>query len=477
MNLLSEVIKIPELIAYRLTDAGNASLIADYVKDRSRYDADMKQFWFYNGRNWTEDKESLLIQEAICAIREQQSKCLKIEDTDIRTKHVKHYIGSENYSRINAAIKILQSMPDIVVRNSIFDRNDTLFNVLNGTIDLKTKTIKKHDRNDYITRISKINYVPGAVCPVFNKFLNDIFDSNKNLIEHEQRKLGYCLSGLTSEQKLFINFGSGCNGKSTLIEVYRALMGNYCINIPIECLMSKDIPGISNDIVRLRFARLATTGEVEIGKKLAESQAKLLTGGDYITARALYSEPIEFRNKAKIMMGTNHLPGVRGQEHGMFRRFDITPFNVTIPKSKIDKNLFNKLLQELPGILNWALDGFLKWQEHGLGEYQEIIQSVENYRVSQDPIATFINECCIKGLELKAPANELYQEYKNWCQDSNEFALSQRKFGTALSERGFKKWNSTGNKVMYAGLMLKDDEAGTECDLPVGLFDNPKEAS
>lgn len=252
------------------------------------------------------------------------------------------------------------------------------------------------------------------------------------------------MSGLTSEQKLFINFGSGCNGKSTLIEVYRALMGNYCINIPIECLMSKDIPGISNDIVRLRFARLATTGEVEIGKKLAESQAKLLTGGDYITARALYREPIEFMNKAKIMMGTNHLPGIRGQEYGMFRRFDITPFNVTIPKSKIDKSLFDKLQQELPGILNWALDGFLSWQEYGLGEYQEIIQSVENYRVSQDPIATFINECCIKGLELKTLASELYQEYKNWCQDSNEFAL-------------------------------KNDEAGTEFDLPIGLWDNPKE--
>jgi putative DNA primase/helicase len=339
-----------------------------------------------------------------------------IADNDLRGKRVLFYINSQNFSRINSALKILQTIPGIVVRNSVFDRNDTLFNVQNCTIDLTTKTVRPHNKDDYITRISPVNYDPSADCPIFKNFLKEIFDGNINLISHEQRKLGYFLSGLTSEQKLFINFGSGCNGKSTLQEIFRSLMGDYAVNIPIEALMAKDMPGINNDIVRLRFARLATTGEVEIGKKLAESQTKLLTGGDVITARALYSEPIEFKNKAKIIMGTNHLPGVRGQEYGIFRRFDITPFNVTIPKEKIDRSLFNKLLKELPGILNWALDGFLEWQKYGLGEHEEIKQAVENYRISQDPIANFINECCVVGKsDYKIAAQELYKHYEEWC--------------------------------------------------------------
>lgn len=452
---------LTEVKHYPQNDSGNAELIADFIKERYVFDADSKRFMCFSGRRWVEDKESSITQEVIKALREEQRKALEIEDNDRRSKTVKFYIQSENYMRINAAVKIVQTMPGVVVRNKVFDRDDYLINVGNGAIDLKTCILKPHDKRNFITKICPVNYDPTAKCPAFEKFVGEIMGGNKNLIEHVQLMFGYFLSGATSEQKLFIFFGSGRNGKTTLIEIMRKLLGGYAVNIPVEALMSKDMPSMSNDIVRLRGARLATCGEVEIGKKLAESQAKLLTGGDTVTARALYSESIEFQNKAKIIMGTNHLPGVRGQELGIYRRFDITPFTVTIPNEKVDKKLFEKLMAEMPGILNWALEGFSKWQQQGLGEPLEVKQAVEAYKISQDPIANFINEYCDMGPSLTVAAARLYPAYSEWCRDNNEYQLSQRKFGTALGERGFRRRNGAGNYTYYDGLVLKEPVTST----------------
>lgn len=443
---------------YLNNDSGNAELIAQYIKERYVFDADSKRFLFFDRKRWVPDKENSIYQEVIKAFREEQRRSLDIEDNDMRSKAVKFYIQSENYMRINSCLKIAQTIPGVVVRNKIFDKDDHLLNVQNGTVNLIDGTLKPHDKRSFITKLCPVNYDPDAKCPTMEKFINEIMGDNKNLIEHVQLMIGYFLSGFTNEQKLFIYFGSGRNGKSTLIEIMRKLLGDYAVNIPIEALMSKDTPSMGNEIVRLRGARLATTGEVEQGKRLAENQAKLLTGNDTMTARALYSESIEFRNKAKIVMGTNHLPGVRGQELGLFRRFDITPFNVTIPNEKVDKKLFEKLMNEMSGILNFALEGFRKWQLTGLGEPIEITQAVESYKISQDPIANFINEYCEVGFNLSVSASKLYAAYSEWCRDNREYNLSQRKFGTALGERGYSRRSGTGNYTYYIGLNLISEQ-------------------
>src|SRR5262249_35064790 len=161
--------------------------------------------------------------------------------------------------------------------------------------------------------------------------------------------------------------------------------GDYAGQIPIESLMLRRSDGIPNDIAQLRGLRLVIASEPEQGRRLAESKLKQLTGMGTLQARFLHGEYFEFDPTFKIFIDGNHKPEIRGTENAIWNRTKLIPFSVSIPENEIDKTLLDKLKNEAPGILAWAVRGCLDWQQQGnLGEPDSVRKATSSYRDEMD---------------------------------------------------------------------------------------------
>lgn len=178
----------------------------------------------------------------------------------------------------------------IVIEASCLDADLYLFNIMNFTLDLSSGEVvpREHRQADYITKCTPVEYNPLARCPRWEQFLHDIFAGNEEVLIFVKRAVGYTLTGDTSEQCLFLCYGTGKNGKTVFFETLKLLFGEYFIKAPVEMIMLQRENSIPADIARLKGRRLAISSAVEEKRRLNESRVKDLTGGDTIIARKLY---------------------------------------------------------------------------------------------------------------------------------------------------------------------------------------------
>jgi len=297
-----------------------------------------------------------------------------------------------------------------------------------------------------VVRPSVVDYDSDADCPIWKKFIMEIMNYNAELIHFMQNAAGWAITGNTSEQTMFILFGTGANGKSTFLNTIMNLLGDYAIATPTETFMRKIGDYISNDIARLRGTRFVTTTEAEHGRRLSEPLIKQITGNDKMTARFLYGEFFNFIPTFKIFMATNHKPVIKGTDHGIWRRIKLVPFITRIEEDKQDKHLEQKLMEESPGILNWLIEGSKRWCTEGLKTPSVIIRATDEYRGEMDVIGNFIKERCLQGEGYSIKARELFKCYQDWCDDHNENAVSERFFGLRLKEIGLEQKRLTDGR-------------------------------
>lgn len=392
-------------------------------------------------------------EETICAL---YAEAATIADSAERKELVSYARKQESAAKFRAMVTLAQHQPGIPVRPEELDTDPWLLNCANGTLDLKTGTLHPHRREDLCTKLVPVAYDPQAQCPTWLAFLQRILAGNQRLMGFLQRAVGYALAGDTSEQCLFLLYGTGANGKTTLLETLQSLLGDYAKKADSSTFLLHQHDAIRNDIAALVGARLVTAEEIGEGRRLAEVLVKQLTGGDRVTARFLFREPFEFKPVFKIFLAANHKPVIRGTDYAIWRRIRLIPFTVTIPKGEQDKKLPSKLLAELPGILRWAVEGCLAWQHDGLGEPAEVLEATEEYRSDMDVLGGFLAECCTLAPGAGATAKQLYTAYTQWVEQNGEEALSQRAFGMRLSERGLTRRRGTGNVHSWLGIGLSD---------------------
>ena len=273
------------------------------------------------------------------------------------------------------------------------------------------------------------------------QILNRAMADREALILYLQKAIGYFLTGDTREKNLLVAHGTGDNSKTIITVTIGGMMGEYAQETPVETLMIKKNESIPNDVARLKGARLVTASEGERGQRLAESLIKRLTGGDKISARFLHQEWFEFTPEFKILLSTNHRPVIRGSDAAIWSRIHLVPFEVVIPKSEqIPRTiLLERLHQEWPGILRWAVEGCLLWQKEGLQKPQEVERATAEYQADSDIIGEFISDCCIVNPLAKCSKAELREAYENWCSENKEDALKPGTFKSVLLERGIKE--------------------------------------
>ncbi|SLB09483.1 bacteriophage protein [Mycobacteroides abscessus subsp. massiliense] len=458
-----EIIDTPP--TFHLTELGNAERIVYYHGKNIRYCNEL-EWLIWNGKMWQEDSKRKI--EAITAqtLRAIYGEAQATED-GYRKKQLNDW--AKKCERRNIRMNtILDTRPMVSVRKQELDSHKYLFNCENGVIDLKTGDLLPHDRDLLFTKISPVAYEKDADCPNWKAFMESIFideegKPNYEIIEFLQKAIGYSLTGETTEQVMFFLFGNGRNGKSTFINTVQQLLGDYGRQTNSDTFIKKkNDTSINNDIARLDGARFVSAVESEEGQQLSESLVKQITGGEKMSARFLRQEYFEFTPEFKVFFTTNHKPIVKGSDEGIWRRIRLVPFTVTIPKEKVDKQLPQKLVAEMPGILRWAVQGCLMWQKEGLTEPEDIRRATEGYREDMDILGPFLSERCVIHPASKIEAKEIYKEYKNWCYENDDVELKNRAFYRQLEIRGYKKGKGAKNRTYIYGITLNQYAGVTE---------------
>lgn len=440
-----ELARVP-MVPRAFTQLGNAERYVDLYGQDTKYVAAKNLWLVWNGSRWVPDEMlkvktqmlamiRMMVQEGLAAMAPSNT-----EEERARGEELHKWARScERDVMIVGSMKMLETM--VVTKADIFDENDWLLNFPNGTLELNTGHFRECRREDYITRSIPFDYDEGSTaCPQWMKFLREAFPKeHAEKIPYLQRAVGYCLTGDTSEQSLWLLLGKGRNGKGVFVHTLQKMLGDYQVNADWQTFTHHKSTGldIREDIVRLKDARFVAASENDKTVRLAENIVKTVTGDDIITARKQYQGSQEFKPKFKLWLASNHEPKIIGQDDGIWSRLRYIEFTESF-LGREDKGLEKRLRQELPGILNWALEGLRDWQINGIQTPDSVRHRTEEFRKGSDQINTFFDDKISAHIDGRISKAAMYTLYKNWATNGGEFVINEREFNASLQQRGVK---------------------------------------
>ena len=424
-----------------VTEAKMGIQFAEWLKGKAVYVIESKQWMIWNGCFWEADLCNSI----------QNLAYQFVQDVKLTLSEK----GSVNDARELSSFESLNRLQNISAfastrlstSASLFDADPMILATRTDWVNLETGKAHAPEPNILVSKASDVNFGFAATCPKFEQFVNDIFDGNSELISFVRRAIGYSLTGSTSEQCLFIMIGDGANGKSTFINVIKHLLGTYGTTAAAQTLIAQGGSSIGDDLVDLARSRFISVSETEEGQSLAEAKIKQMTGGDTLKGRPLYGSYVEFKIIGKLWLATNSLPQINNSDYGIWRRIMALPFNRTFSVEEQDKTLQSKLMEELPGILNWAIQGCLEWQREGLNPPKIVQDQVAEYKSAMDSISQFIKDECELGVDCSHSASQFYSEYRSWCLAVGKKPKNQTAFKRALEATTgvYQKRTAKGN--------------------------------
>ncbi len=434
------------------TDTDNAKRLITRYGELVRH-APGVGWLLYDGKRWAPDKleqrRRLATDTAVKIAGE--ARFLKLPAD--QTRRLRFCESSKSAGAIDRMLTLAQHQ--LAIEDSALDRDPGLLNTPTGTIELKLGKLRPHRSADFITKMLDVAYDPAAKCPRFKAFLHTITGGDKDFVSYLRRTVGYCLTGLITEQKFFFVYGQGRNGKSTFVNIIRDMLGEYGRHTPTETLLVKQYDNaIPADLARLKGARMVTAAEANFNRPIDEAKIKAMTGGELITARYMRQDFFSFLPEFKLWLVANDFPRVRGTAEAFWRRVQVLPFEADIPEDQIDLNLTKKLVAEMPGILAWAVRGCLDWQKQGLGECKAVSDGTARWRGFADHVGRFISDACTLDQEAKTAASQLMASYKAWCLQHGEKPMTPSGFTTKLKEldlthrktKTHREWSGIGLK-------------------------------
>lgn len=441
-----------ELLYLDLNDSGNGQRLLHLFGDQVLYSPEMDQWYIWDGCRWEPDKTNKIYRIAIRTAKIFRNTALKYKSQEESDPVVKFARASGNLNRLLPMIKHVSA--ERYVLQDDLDNHNHLLNCKNGTLDLKTSKLLAPDPVLRLTKTANAAYKPDAACPVFTAFLDRIFNGDQELITFIQKTAGYIATGATSEQCIFVAYGNGANGKSTLVDALTGVLEDFTQTIPTDILMERQKGGTATpELARAKGARLVVAAESSDIACLNESQIKNLTGGDKIAARPLYAQGFDYKPNFKIWLSTNHKPTIKGTDNGIWRRVVLIPFTVTIPEEEQDPRLPEKLAAEREGILSWIAEGARRYYAEGLDRPAAVKSATDEYRTEMDILGGFLEDCIRPG-DGNLLARTLFTAYQKWAAENGEKEISQTAFGRKMNERGYKKLKK--GVCIYEGIQLSE---------------------
>lgn len=460
---------------YGLGEIGIGNLFADYYKPIARYNRDRGLWFVYDGRAWRKDQDALAVSELAKLLADKLIiYSLQIQDEDTR----KRYLASARklQNRRNRKTMLDDAKSVFPISQSRFDSSPELLNCQNGTLDLRTMEFRSHDPKDYLTMTAGVDYEPGASCPRWEKFIEEVMCGNMELAGYLQKSLGYAMTGGTSLECLFILYGATSrNGKGTTMETFLRIMGDYGLTSNPELLGAKSgisgNSGPSEDVARLAGKRFVNIAEPDRKMTFNAALVKRMTGNDTLNARMLHENSFDFCPAFKIFINTNHRPNITDTTLFDSGRIKVIEFHRHFSEEEQDKSLkeFFAKPENLSGIFNWCLEGYQRFKAEGLDMPEAVRSAIDDYRQNSDYLGQFIDECLEKNGAYETVASEVYQRYCEWCERNGCYKEGGRNFNNAMSRyfeikrrrpRGASRTDSA--VATFMGCRLLPDEAKAE---------------
>lgn len=436
------------------TELGNAYLFISQYQDRLTYTAERGWMVFKNGF-WNDGAKTdaqKFAQESAQSIYQKAADSKDKMDARAWGDWAKESLFKY---RIKNALELAQ--PHLTKKIKEFDTHTELLNLENGTLNLTTKKLMKHDPGFMLTQQAEMRYDPTAKCPEWEKAMELIFQGDKETILYIKAALGWSLGGRTDIKAGFFMYGpSGENGKSTIVQTMLKLFGTYGLKTDINAVM-KTGRALTPQKAQFKGKRFVVGSEIATGQKLDAALWKDLTGNDDISVERKYLDPYSFSPRHKLWMYGNEKPDIEDGDDATWQRIKGIPFKYKIPREKQQRmdDLIRTFLSESSGILNWLLEGYemaaeQKWLTDR--EPEAMIEFVKEYRLESDPLAQFIAEKCEVGKGSRVDKREFIRVYNNYRVLADVRVETAHKITKAMAKGDFGR---SANGKFYQGLSWK----------------------
>ncbi len=399
-----------------------------------RWSPELGRYFVWDGAWWREDRTERVQGLALGVVDNLRPWVAEATGDEFRHRAA-HYSASARAGRIEALLQVARAQ--LAVGVDELDQHPYLIACPNGEVDLRTGELRPSDPAHLLTKGVDIPYDSEAKSELWQGFLLMTFDGDRELVVFVQRLLGYATTGAVREHIAAVPWGSGANGKSTLIGAVQDLLGELAITAPEGLFTQTQHQPHPERIAALRGRRLVVCYELENRAVLAEGLVKTLTGGDRLSAREMHGRRFDFAPTHKIMVVTNHKPRVRGTDESIWRRLRLVPFEHTVRLEEQDPNLRRKLVEDSgQALLAWLVQGAVAWYEYGLGSAGKIEQATAAYRAEQDTFAAFLTDCTEDAPGARTPLKEFWEAWREWCDSAGERPGRQQDFSTAMEAHG-----------------------------------------
>lgn len=455
-----------ERYAEDLTEQGSAVAFVDQFGQNIRHSGAFG-WMMWDGQKWQLDAEaevSMLIMRYADEIYGQARVAIQSAEDKLAKQRAEAELKRAIRLRSCAGQRNLMTQASQIVHEpspESYDAQPFDLNTPDGIIDLRTGTVSAHDRAAKCTKITNASLSDGGDVSRWNAFIDHVTGGDVDLAEYLQTLAGMAAIGEVYEEGLVISYGPGGNGKSTLFNALRSVLGDYSRGVNADVLVSTNGHTDQSFVMALRGARLAIMGETEEGAHFGVAQMKRLTSKDRISARALYKDPVEFAPTHTTIMHTNHLPKLNSLDGGTKRRIAVAPFPATLPPEQVITNYEALLVRECSGvILRWIVDGAVKFYKAGckLVKPQSVIQATEAYIADQDWLAQYIEDHCELSESYSVGVKDLLIDYKAWAERQGDYVRKRADFQRAMENRGFvkEKTRETGSWI-WRGLRFREE--------------------
>jgi putative DNA primase/helicase len=459
----------PVQLTYSTTEDGNALRLVDTYGETLRYCPQRLSWLRWDGHRWRWDEAGHVYELARGIAR-------ALPDTDRATSA--HRLKSLTSAGLTSMVRIARTDPRVIVDLGRLDAQAFELNTPGGVVDLRTGKLRDPDPAALHTRSTNVTPDYDTAPTRWLAFLATTFAGDPAMTTYVQRLLGLSYIGRVLESVLPFGWGSGANGKTTLLNVAQRVGGvgddGYAQSAPAELLLSTAHRGHPTELARLAGARLVVASELEDGEKFAEARIKLLTGKDTLTARFMGRDFFSFTPTHTIWLLANEQPAVRAGGPAFWRRLRLLPFLHTVPKAAQVIGLDDELYDiEGPAILAWIVAGAADYLREGLAEPSSVRAATDAYELEQDTVQRFVGERCDLGdpnaQHMQCRVADVRAAYETWCRAEGESPVTAKAFTGALRTRFGVQSNRSNSARFYSGIRLTDvspDPAGDSSEPP-----------
>lgn len=379
------------------------------------------------------------------------------------TSYQKFVIRRRDSKNITATLK--ESHPMLEISPHDLDADCFLLCTPDATYDLRKGLAgaRAHNPEDFITKITSVSPSNKGE-KLWLDCLDLIFCGNEELIDYVQLVCGLASIGTIKLEALIIAYGSGRNGKSTFWNTISRVMGLYSGNISADTLTVNCRRNVKPELAEAKGKRLLIAAEMQEGSRLNDSTVKQLCSTDDLFAEKKYKDPFSFTPTHTLVLYTNHLPKVSASDDGIWRRLIVIPFNAKIDGESDIKNYSEYLYQNAgEAVLAWLIEGARKVIEldYKFPVPECVQKAIDEYRAQNDWFGHFLEDKCEIGPSYRESSGALYQNYRNYCVETNEYVRSTADFYLALENAGYSRVTAK-NRRYFKGLRLKPADGDFE---------------